>query len=122
MNLRISIGVAIGLVTGLVVLLVLLFAREHQRAEDLNAAKQRLCISQRLDLDMLLKHDVGVGDVRTRVRFDVADESTSLLCLGVEIPVSFEEADTCWINYDDVKRCYDEPLRQLRDLYRRRYP
>ena len=114
-------GVAIGLVAGLVVVLVLLFAREHQRADSLQAATQQLCISQRLDIESLLKRRIGIGDVRTRVRFDIADESTSLLCLGVDLPVAFEDADTCWIGRDKNELdCYDEPLRALLVLYKRR--
>ena len=111
----------IGLVAGLVIMLVLLMARADHQLRDLGEAKHRMCVSQRLDIESLIKNSVGIGDIRTRIRFDVADQSTSLLCLGTDIPpVDFEAADACWIGHGDVKRCYDEPLRALLALYRQR--
>ena len=119
-NVTLMRGISIGLVSGFVVLVILLLAREHRQVEKLETTRRDVCQDQRYRLEAVIKGDAGQGDLHTRVKFDFANITISKMCLGTEIPVSFMEADTCWIEIGDAARCYVPPLDQLLTLYKQR--
>ncbi len=110
--------ISIGLVAGLVVVLVLLFAREHKRADRLDADRRTLCASREAEITAILAGN-AIGDVRARIRRQLLDPIVSKMCLGREVTaINFMDADACWINTNDAERCYREPLEQLLVLYK----
>jgi hypothetical protein len=111
-------GTAIGLIGALVFVLVWLLGQDHSAREKLEAAQRRFCIAERLKLETMI-HGLALENRAPRIRYDVNDAPVHQLCLGVEVPIDFQDADGCYIG-TSRDSCYSEPLRQLHSLYRNR--
>jgi len=95
-------------------------AHDRERLAHVRDARRLMCIQQREQIRGILNSKYSPEEIRDLLSYRITEESISLLCLGVELPVIFSDAEWCWImqgGKGDPLRCYREPLRKLLALY-----